>query len=202
MLKQHGATPDKNGWHIRMEKVQTHPAELFSPNEFVQYWNPDWTLERAGYGAPGGGHRGIRGGTFVDGNVLSTFPRDETRGVVLRRSVKLPDNPSLTVMVGADPGRAWKLEIMIDHEKIHTQLIDGGEPLPWEGITPVAFPPPTEEYLASTKARQWHPVTLDITKYAGQEVVIRLYQHSLVRNRYPGNAYWKDLRLTAGKPKP
>jgi hypothetical protein len=202
MLKQHGAKMDKTGWRIQTEHIRTRPAELFSPNQFAQYWNPDWTLERAGYGAPGGGHRGIRGGTFVDGDVLATFPRDETRGVVLRRTLKIEASYFLTVMVGADPGRAWKLEIMVDHQRIHTQLIDGGEALTWEGVAPVSFPPPTEEYLASSKSRRWYPVRLDLSRYSGQEVIIRLYHHSLVRNRYPGNAYWKDLRVLSGKPKP
>ncbi len=193
MLLAHGARLEKDVLVVPAERVTTRPAELFSPNEFVRYWNPDWTLERAGYGAPGGGHRGIRGGTFVDGEVLATFPADETRGVVLKRTLRLGAQPALAVDVAADPGRAWKLEMLVDHDRVLTQLVDGGPPLEWEGVSPVSFPPPTEEYAACRKSRQWQTIRVDLAAYAGQEVVIRLYDHTLVRNKYPGNAYWRNL---------
>jgi hypothetical protein len=47
----------------------------------TKYWKPEWTLERAGFGAPGGGVRNLRGGTFLDGDVLATYPRDEVGAV-------------------------------------------------------------------------------------------------------------------------
>jgi len=59
------ANVEKEAVSIPIETdMATLPLELFDPNDFVQYWNPDWSLHRAGYGTPGGGFRGIRGGTF------------------------------------------------------------------------------------------------------------------------------------------
>lgn len=194
LLAKNGAKRSRDGFVISVpSEVKTRPAEVFHPNAFVRFWNPDWKLERAGFGAPGGGHRGIRGGTFVDEDVLSTFPADETRGVVLSRTVKLGQTPSLSMEVAADPGRTWKLEVFVNHERVLQQLIEGGPAIDWEGVSPLGFPPPTEEYIASKKARQFQKVNVDLSKWAGQEVVLRLYDLTLVRNRYPGNAYWKNV---------
>ena len=52
----------------------------------MRYWNPDWQLDRAGFGGAGGGMGGIRGSTYLDGDMLATYPRDEVRGLVLRRT--------------------------------------------------------------------------------------------------------------------
>lgn len=175
ILLQHGARIEDSLLILPKEKVKTRAAELFSPNDFTKFWNPDWTLERAGLGAPGGGHRGIRGGTFVDGHILSTFPSNEVLGVVLKRKVRLGNNSSLEVEVAADPGRAWRLDIFVEDEQIHTQLVDGGDPLVWKGVSETGFPPPTEEYHASSKARGWSLVRLDLSPYSKQEVTLRLY---------------------------
>lgn len=45
----------------------------------MRYWNPDWTLERAGFGGAGGGMAGIRGITCLEDDILATYPRDEVR---------------------------------------------------------------------------------------------------------------------------
>lgn len=187
-------------WTVPDARLVARPSENFSPNEFTRYWNPAWTLERAGFGAPGGGHRGLRGGTFLDGEVLSIFPRDETRGALLTRPVTLGQTPMLDVEVAADPGRAWKLEILVDHKMELSKLISGGDALVWDNIPDAGFPPPTEEYVASTKARKWEKIHLDLSKYGGQEVILRLYTHTYVRNRYPGNAYFRNLNVTGEDP--
>ena len=131
-----GCTIDENAVHIPVETdIATQPLELFDPNHFVTYWNPDWQLVRAGYGTPGGGFRGIRGGTFYDAeeDVLATYPKNEIRNCYLIRQVKLDENPKLALEVGADPGRAWTLEIYVDNSEIpeSQQIIDGGEALDW-----------------------------------------------------------------------
>ncbi len=138
----------------------------------MQYWNPDWTLERAGFGGAGGGMPGIRGITYLDGNVLSTYPRDEVRGTVLRRSVHLSGDPRLNFQAGADPGRAWQLQIYVNDSKVLDKLIEG---------------------QAETLA--WQDLEVDLSKYANQEVVLRLYQRVLVPHHEAGNAYWRNLVL-------
>ena len=64
----------------RLQTPRTQPAELFRLADLMHYWNPDWTLERAGFGGAGGGMTGIRGITYLDDDVLSTYPRDEIAG--------------------------------------------------------------------------------------------------------------------------
>ena len=36
---------------------------------------------------------------------------------------------------------------------------------------------------------------VDLTRFAGQEVQLRLYQRVLVPDPIPGNAYWKGLKI-------
>ncbi len=80
----------------------------------MKYWNPDWTLDRAGFGGAGGGMPGIRGITYLDRQVLATYPRDEVRGTVLRRTMRLGLAPSLKFQAGVDLGRAWQLQVFVD----------------------------------------------------------------------------------------
>lgn len=176
-------------------EIITQKPELFHPDEFIKWFKPDWYLERAGYGAPGGGHRGIRGGTFIDEGILATYPRDEVRGVKIWRKVLLSTDPELVLEVGADAGRTWKLEVYVQNKKILSKLIEGGPPLEWDGIGPTGFPPPQDDYEACKKIRKYEKIHLDLSEYGGEEVTVRLYQSTLVRNRYPGNAYWKSIQL-------
>ena len=186
--------------------IHTQPLELFNPLDFVKYWDPDWELVGAGYGTPGGGFRGIRGGTFYDAddNVLATYPKNEVRNCYLVRQVKLDDDPMLEIEVGADPGRAWTLEIYVDNTEIREsqQVIDGGDALDWRddngrlpGFLPHYFPPPQDDYERSQAARTYKTITADLSAWAGQDVVIRLYMVPIVWNRYSGNAYWKRVQI-------
>jgi hypothetical protein len=101
----------------------TQPAELFALGDLMKYWNADWKLERAGFGGAGGGLKGLRGITFLNGDVLATYPRDEVRGLLLRRSMRLSRQPFLRLHVAADPGRAWQLS-----------AINSGDPRPIERV--------------------------------------------------------------------
>jgi ADP-ribosylglycohydrolase len=170
ILISNGATDESGSIRIPIQSSVTQPAELFKLADLMQYWNPDWTLERAGFGGAGGGMPGIRGITYLDGNVLATYPRDEIRGTVLRRNLKLGANPSLQFQIGADPGRAWQLQVYVNDEKILDKLV--------EGLSP---------------ARQWQEIRLDLSKYKTQDVVLRLYQRVLVPEHEAGNAYWRNL---------
>jgi hypothetical protein len=176
--------------------IDTHPLEYFHPNGFTKFWNPDWTLERAGFGAPGGGVRGVRGGTFIDGDILATYPRDEIRGVKLSRTFTANENQSLSCEVAADPGRVWILNIYIDNKKILTKLIDGGDPLEWPDIAPDRYPQPLFEYQRCAEVRNWQKIEMDLADFAVREITVRLYQDILVRNGFPGSAYWRKLEIS------
>lgn len=97
--------------------------------------------------------------------------------------------------VGADAGRTWKLEIYAQNDRLLSKLIDGGPALNWEGIGPTGFPPPQDDYETCKKIRTYEKIVIDLSDYAGNEITIRLYQSTLVRNKYPGNAYWKSITL-------
>lgn len=200
MLEANGAKIKGDIIYIPIQRdIITQPAESFHPDQFTQWWNPDWTLSRAGFGAPGGGVRGIRGGTFLDGDILATYPRDEVRGVRLMNTLKINGNQKITFQAAADPGRIWKLSVYIDHERIYSELIDGGPAIEWPGVGPDAYPQPLDEYEKSAKLRKWNNIELDLSKYAGKDVTIRLYQDILVRNGFPGNAYWRNLKIITSK---
>jgi len=178
ILSEHGAKSQGDTLRVPRQQPVMQAPELFKLADFTKMWNPDWTLERAGYGGAGGGIVGIRGDTYLDGDTLSIFPRDEVRGALLSRSVELSGKPSLGFDVGADSGRAWHLEAFVNNKKILDRLIEGG-PLPAEKAT----------------ERHWDHVDLDLSPFKGQAVVIRLYDLVLVPNHEAGNSYWRNLDL-------
>jgi hypothetical protein len=170
ILVAHGVHDEKEELEIPVQEPKTQPAELFNLSDLMRYWNPDWTLERAGFGGGGGGIQGIRGITYLDGDVLATYPRDEVRGTVLRRTIRLGDYPALQFKAGADSGRAWQLQVYVNDDNLLDTLIEGA---------------PTSRY--------WRDINLDLSKYANQEVVVRLYQRVLISHHEAGDAYWRDL---------
>ena len=170
MATAHGATDDGTTLQIPVQEPQTQPAELFALADLMRYWNPDWTLERAGFGGAGGGLVGIRGITYLDGDTLATYPRDEVRGTLLRRKMRLSETPVLSFQAGVDPGRAWHLQVYANDDKVLDKIIEG-----------------------SSTARRWQDIAVDLSKYKSQEVVLRLYQHVLIPQHEAGNAYWRNL---------
>ncbi len=178
ILVAHGARLDAHVLIIPVEQPITQQAELFSLADFTKFWNPDWTLERAGFGGAGGGIEGIRGDTYLEGQTLAIFPRDEVRGALLRRSVKLSDTPSFAFDAGADAGRAWHLQVFVNNDKLLDQLIEGRSM--------------TQENALD---RHWEHIHLDLAAYRQQPVVIRLYDLVLVPNHHAGNSYWRGLQL-------
>jgi len=135
----------------------------------MQYWNADWELHGAGFG-----YRGrVRGTTRLDGEVLATYPRDEVRGVSLRRKVTLGDKPVLSLEAGADPGRAWLLNVWVDNRRAAERLIRG------DGA-----------------GRHWETVEIDLGPFAGRQVQLRICQLVLAHDiPSPGSAYWRNLTL-------
>jgi hypothetical protein len=169
-----------NGGEVTAESIsvapqtpQTQPAELFQLGDLMQYWNTDWMLLRAGVGGAGGGMRGLRGNTYLDGEILATYPRDEVRGLVLTRKATLSAAPRLIVDVAADGGRAWGLDVHVDNQRVDSRTIS-----------------------SKGKEREWQTVEIDLAPFAGKQVTLRLIQRVLLGPEYaPGNAYWRNLRL-------
>jgi hypothetical protein len=158
---------------VGVQEPETQPAELFRLGDLMQFWNPDWTLLRAGVGGAGGGMLGIRGNTYLDGAVLATYPRDEVRGVVLMRKASLGAAPRLRVDVGVDKGRAWALDLHVENRQLLTQTIEG-----------------------KNQDLEWQTIDVSLQEFAGQTVTIRVIQRVLLGPEYaPGNAYWRNLRL-------
>ena len=178
ILLEHGAKLEGENLVIPTQQPTTMKPELFKLAEFTKWWNPDWTLERAGFGGGGGGIRGIRGDTYLDGDTLAIWPRDEVRGALLRRTVQLSDAPSLSFDVGADAGCVWHLNVYVNNNKVLDKLIEGER---WtQGDAP---------------ERHWEHIQLDLAAYRKQSVVIRLYDLVLVPHHYVGNSYWRHVVL-------
>ncbi len=173
ILVRQGIAMESGRFTLPIQAPVTQAAERFTLPDLMQYWNPDWTLERAGFGGAGGGMPGIRGITCLAGDALATYPRDETRGVVLRRKVRLSDTPSLDLQVGSAPNRGWELSVYADNRQLHHELVIGG----------------------AANDLGWKSVHVDLADFAGKEVTLRLYQRVLISTRVPGNAYWKAIEL-------
>jgi hypothetical protein len=183
------------GGTVTFETEATSPQEpeLFHPDQFTEHWDPAWTLQRSGYGAPGGGVRNLWGGTFVDEGVLATFPRDVVRGLVLRRTARLGPAPRLELEVAAAPGRAWELWVYVDNDRVFADVIDGGPQVAWVDMPPLSQPQTDHEL--TKRHRRWRPIRIDLRQYAGREAVVRLIQKVIVRDEVPGMAYWKHARI-------
>ena len=177
ILMSHGASDEGNSVRIPVQDPATQPAELFKLADLMQYWNRDWTMERAGFGGAGGGMPGIRGITYLDGQVLATYPRDEVRGTVLKRTVNLGSAPSLEFKAGVDVGRAWQLQVYVNDKKVLDKLIDG---LYESG---------------QSDSRHWENINIDLSDCKNQQVTLRLYQRVLIPHHEAGDAYWRDLTV-------
>jgi hypothetical protein len=172
-LTANGGQAGPNGISVAIQKPEPLPAELFQLGDLMQYWNPDWKLLRAGVGGAGGGMRGLRGNTYLDGDVLATYPRDEVRGLILTRKATLSAAPKLSVEVGADGGRAWALDVHVENDRVLTRTIQ-----------------------AKGTERAWETVAVDLKAHAGKPVTLRLIQRVLLGPEYAsGNAYWRNLKL-------
>jgi hypothetical protein len=178
ILLEHGASIDGDKLAIPVEQPVTQAPELFTLSELTQWWNPDWKLERAGFGGAGGGLEDIRGDTYLDGDTLAIWPRDEVRGALLRRAVNLSDSPSLSLDVGADAGRTWRFVVFINNDKVLDRLITGG---------PIV--------AGNLSERHWEHFAIDLNTFKSQSIVIRLYDLVLVPNQYAGNSYWRHIQV-------
>lgn len=173
ILLNNGVKFSNNKFSIYIQEPVTQPAELFTLSDLTQYWNSEWTLKRAGFGGAGGGMGGIRGNTYLDNEILATYPRDEVRGLLLYRKLKMNGEKNLSFDVGADAKRAWELNVYINNKRVIRRIIEGNE-----------------------SERKWEPVDVDLRPFSDQEtIVFRLYQRVLIPGKEAGNAYWKNIRI-------
>lgn len=172
ILKKNGTQVSAKGLVIPIQEPVTQTAELFKLADLTAYWNPAWALERAGVGGAGGGMGGIRGNTYLDKDILATYPRDEVRGLLLSRTIKISNEKELSLEVGADAGRVWRLEIYADNTKLFNRLIQGG-----------------------SEERKWQKIKIDLSRFKDQSITLRLYQRVLIKGKEAGNAYWKNIEI-------
>ena len=182
LLRSNGGAVDARDVVLPARAPVTQPLQAFSLPDLARFWDPAWTLERAGFGAGRGGMSGIRGQTFFRDGILATYPRDEVRGVLLRRDVTVGIGASLRARVGVDPGRAWQLDVYVDNEQVHGEIVEA--------------PADSRGEIA------WRDIRVDLGRFAGRTVHLRVYQRTLVPDRVPGKAYWAELRLDPEPPRP
>lgn len=174
MLLAHGAKLDGDTLLIVPEVPQTQPLERFTLADLTQYWQPEWKLERAGFGSTIGG-LGAYGGTWLADDGLVTWPANVIRGLVLTRKLKLPaGTPHLVAKVAADPGRAWELSVFVNNMELLKQNVVG-----------------------VPKGIEWQTMDIDLSAYAGREVTLRLYQNieTLKPTHPPSVARWKSVTV-------
>jgi hypothetical protein len=176
ILAATGATVTNDSILVPHKPVQTQPAERFSLSDYTGYWNPEWILDRAGFGGISG--PGINGpqcprSTFLDGDVLVTYPRDEVRGLLLKRTLTLSASPLLEFEIAADRGCAWQLDAFVNNTRVAGKQIEGGE----------------------TAGRAWQKLAIDLTEFGGKRAEIRIYQRTVLPKNVAGSAYWRNLRV-------
>jgi ADP-ribosylglycohydrolase len=175
-LLANGAHLEAGTLVIPQQTVQTQQLEYFDINDYGALWNPDWKLE--------GASRGGEGATYLDGDVLVTFPRD-TRPCMLERTLKVSaGSPRLVLEVGYLKSRPWRLQVFVDDDNVTTQMIGQEETTARKDVPAnAAFAVPN-----------WTTVEADLSKYAGKTIKLRLYQWLAV-NEIPGAAYWRSVHV-------
>ena len=93
-------------------------------------------------------------------------------------------SPKLRLEVGSLKARAWRLQVFIDDDTLKTQIIGQEDTIRREDIPP----------NAASAVPNWTTLELDLSKYAGKTVRLRLY-HWLVAASAPGAAYWRPVRI-------
>ncbi len=167
ILLANGAKEEGGDLLIPQQVVKEQALEWFDIDEYGKLWNPHWRLAH--------GARGGAGTTYLEWetNTLVTFPRD-TRPCRVEREIQIPSGQAaLALTVGAVRDRPWRLQVFVNDEAILTEVIA------------------TDSPRQDMQYRDFH---LDLSKYAGRTVKLRLY-HWLVDGKAPGSAYWRKVEV-------
>ncbi len=169
ILLANGARREGDTLLIPKQQVLTQPLEYFDINDYGALWNPDWKLSGAG--------RGQSGATYLLGDTLVTCPRD-SRPCLLERTVTLSDgHPKAALVVGSLPGRPWRLQAFVDDDVVAEKVIGSSRA-------------PAEKESEPT----WTEVNVDLSKFAGKTVTVRLYQWSR-DSQIQASAYWRKAAI-------
>jgi hypothetical protein len=109
-------------------------------------------------------------GTYIENDALITYPSIAARSMYLYRTINVANKNTLVLTVAAEEKKCWKLRVFLDNDKVLDKMIE-----------------------ATDDAGKWQTVKIDLSKYKGKEVIVRLYQNVDFTDKWPGNAYWKKI---------
>jgi hypothetical protein len=110
--------------------------------------------------------------TYIEDDALITYPAITARSMYLYRTIKVEDKNTMVLTVAAEQNKCWKLRVFLDNSKVLDKMIE-----------------------AAGEAGKWQTVKIDLSKYKGKEVIVRLYQNTDFIDKWPGNAYWKKINI-------
>lgn len=116
MLAANNAKVSATGISVPYRAVVTQPAELFRTSDYMRFWNPEWSLERARIAT-----------TYMDGDVLVTGPTAESRGLVLSRRAKLGPDAVLEIEAAGEDSRGFGLEVVVNNKRLLERRIEGAK---------------------------------------------------------------------------
>jgi putative heme-binding domain-containing protein len=133
--------------------------------ESVALWNPEWRVNCPPFEGTPAKLSEFHGRR----NVLMTHPADRTTPSALERTIKVPDNGAvLRFAVASHDQGDWELRVSAGRETIHRQVVDRSSP-------------------------RWKQVVVDLKRFAGREIVVRLENAANDWNYEFG--YWSGLEL-------
>jgi hypothetical protein len=103
-------------------------------------------------------------------DVLVTRPHSDKRPASLERRVRIGAAQPATLRFGvaSDERGEWQLRVRVDGVVIHENTVSGNSP-------------------------RWHAIRVDLSRFAGREVTLRL--ENGVAEHDIATGYWSDLRL-------
>jgi putative membrane-bound dehydrogenase-like protein len=159
-------TPDRKRELMGGAETGAVAPPLRPDGESVALWSPGWEVasaDRGGEPLKLPEHAGRR-------NVLATFPFDSRRAASIARAIVPPTAGAsfATFAVAASATGEWELRVLADGELIHSEVV-------------------------RPNAETWRPVRVDLTRFAGRRIVLRL--ENALTSTPDATAYWADLRL-------
>ena len=151
------------------ERASVDPAGS-SDGESVALWNPEWRVTNPVFADAPRKLPSFQGRN----NVLVTHPRDEATPGTITRMLEIPRGqaPVLEFWAAAVAKNPWDLAVLVDGEAIRTVTVRAAD---------------------GAGAEPWRRVQVDLSKFAGRRVAVRLEHRAS-----PGEGaygYWSDLRL-------